>query len=72
MHLGVEDPFRPAKKAHPAILTDNLPGLCARLAAAGHRPRPDDALPGFARFYVDDPFGNRIELLAPAAVKTPL
>jgi catechol 2,3-dioxygenase-like lactoylglutathione lyase family enzyme len=54
VHLGVEDGFRPARKAHPALLVDDLEDLCARLAAAGHEVRDG---------YVDDPFGNRIELV---------
>ena len=64
VHLGVEDDFRPAKKAHPAFRVDDLDGLAARLAEAGHDVRWDDELPGVRRCYVDDPFGNRIELIA--------
>jgi catechol 2,3-dioxygenase-like lactoylglutathione lyase family enzyme len=66
LHLGVEASFRPAKKAHPALLVDDLPALVARLAAAGHAAREDEPLPGYARVFVDDPFGNRIELMEPA------
>jgi catechol 2,3-dioxygenase-like lactoylglutathione lyase family enzyme len=64
VHLGVEEDFRPARKAHPAFVVRNLPGLVAVLEAggAGVRPNPDRA-PG-AGAYVDDPFGNRIELVA--------
>ncbi len=64
VHLGVEEDFRPARKAHPAFVVRDLPGLEAALAAAGVavRPNPDQA-PG-AGAYVDDPFGNRIELIA--------
>ncbi len=63
LHLGVEEAFRPAKKAHPGLLADDLPALVARLEAAGHAARPDHLLEGYDRAYVDDPFGNRIELL---------
>ena len=63
IHLGVEEPFRPAKKAHPALLVDDLDAMRQRLAAAGHDPVDDQPLPGFDRCYVSDPFGNRIELL---------
>lgn len=63
LHLGVEDPFVPAKKAHPALVVDGLDGLVSALAVAGHGVRFDDALPGVRRCYVDDPFGNRIELI---------
>jgi catechol 2,3-dioxygenase-like lactoylglutathione lyase family enzyme len=63
VHLGVEDDFRPAKKAHPALLVDDLAGLAATCAAAGYAAVSDQPLDGFDRLYVDDPFGNRIELL---------
>lgn len=63
VHLGVEADFRPATKAHPALLVDDLDDLVARLAAAGHPTRPGDGADGFDQCYVDDPFGNRIELL---------
>lgn len=66
VHLGVEDGFRPAMKAHPALLVENLPELAARCHAAGFTPTTDQPLPGFDRVYVTDPFGNRIELLEPA------
>lgn len=65
VHLGVEEGFTPARKAHPGILTDDLDGLAARLTAAGQNVRPDDAFPGHRRFYVDDCFGNRLEFLQP-------
>ncbi len=66
VHLGVETPFSPARKAHPAFLVSDLPALCARFDAADHAYRPDGDLPGYDRIYTDDPFGNRIELLEPA------
>ena len=65
VHLGVEDDFRAAKKAHPALLVDGLKALAARCEAAGVEVKTDKPLPGYDRFYVDDPFGNRIELLEP-------
>jgi hypothetical protein len=61
LHLGVEDDFRPARKAHPALVVDDLPALVARLLNGGLNPVADTALPG--RYFVDDPFGNRLELL---------
>ena len=64
LHLGIEDDFRPAKKAHPGLLVDDLPTLVTRLEAAGHATKPDNLLAGYDRAYVHDPFGNRIELLA--------
>jgi catechol 2,3-dioxygenase-like lactoylglutathione lyase family enzyme len=63
LHLGVEKDFRPARKAHPAFLVADLPGLVARLEQAGIAVREDEPLPGYARVYADDPFGNRIELM---------
>src|ERR1700722_4449728 len=63
LHLGVEADFRPARKAHPALVVRDLAGLVAAAAAAGIdvRPNPDQA--EGAGCYVDDPFGNRIELI---------
>ena len=63
LHLGVEDDFRPARKAHPALRVENLDALCSSLEAGGHGVRFDDDVPGARRCYVDDPFGNRIELI---------
>lgn len=65
LHLGIEDAFRPARKAHPGLLVTDLDALVRRLAGAGHEIRPDDLLPGFRRCYADDPVGNRLELLEP-------
>lgn len=65
LHLGVEDPFAPAKKAHPGLLIDNLSGLAAALEEAGRTVTWDDNFPGYSRFYADDPFGNRLEFLEP-------
>ena len=63
LHLGVEADFRPARKAHPALIVGDLPTLVARLEAAGFATREDEPLAGYDRRYVDDPFGNRIELM---------
>ncbi|WP_375429173.1 VOC family protein [uncultured Sphingomonas sp.] len=65
IHLGVDPDFRPARKAHPALMVSDLAALVARLEASGHRPMPDQPLERFDRLYVDDPFGNRIELMQP-------
>jgi len=65
LHLGVDPDFRPARKAHVAYRVDGLAALRDRLAAAGHPPLEDEPLPGYRRCYVDDPFGNRVELLEP-------
>jgi len=62
LHVGVDDPFAPARKAHPALLVDDLDALVGRLGAdAVHW---DDTIPGVRRCYVSDPFGNRLELVA--------
>jgi len=66
LHLGVEEPFRPARKAHPGVLVDDLDVLVARLDAAGRRSTWDADLPGFRRICVDDAFGNRLEFLQPS------
>ncbi|MHB8452615.1 MAG: VOC family protein [Mycobacteriales bacterium] len=65
LHLGVEEEFRPARKAHPALVVADLAALIARLAAAGVAIRTDEPLEGYDRVYVDDPFGNRLELMEP-------
>lgn len=63
LHLGVEDPFVPARKAHPAFLVDDLDAAQAVLSAAGHVCVPSDGeIPGVRRFHAADPFGNRVEL----------
>jgi catechol 2,3-dioxygenase-like lactoylglutathione lyase family enzyme len=69
LHIGISDPFVPATKAHPALRVRDEPALealLARLDAAGFPSRRDLELPGVARAFVDDPFGNRVELVAAA------
>lgn len=61
LHLGVEDPFTPARKAHPAFVVTDLDALRARLEDAGHACTPADEIPGVRRFHTGDPFGNRLE-----------
>ena len=65
VHLGVEQDFRPAKKAHPALLVTDLPSLVRTVTEAGVEVVDDEPLEGYDRVYVHDPFGNRIELLEP-------
>lgn len=65
VHLGVEQDFSPARKAHPGILTDDVDAVAERLTAAGVAVQWDDDFPGMRRFYTADPFGNRLELLQP-------
>ena len=69
LHVGVEDPFRPAAKAHPALRVGSvadLEELAAALALQGKAVTwADDAeIPGQRRFHVNDPWGNRLELVA--------
>jgi catechol 2,3-dioxygenase-like lactoylglutathione lyase family enzyme len=63
VHLGVEQDFRPARKAHPALVVSGLEELCRRLDGAGYPTRRAEDVPGKPQWYVDDPFGNRIELV---------
>lgn len=63
IHLGVEAAFRPARKAHVAFLVVDLKTLIGHLKFAGYTIRDDEPLEGYFRVYVDDPFGNRIELM---------
>jgi catechol 2,3-dioxygenase-like lactoylglutathione lyase family enzyme len=65
LHLGVEADFRPARKAHPALLVEDLPAPIAVLGAAGVAVTEDEPLEGYDRVSVADPFGNRLELLEP-------
>ena len=65
IHLGVEENFVPAKKAHPALLIKDLPKLVDELKQQDYRVVEDQPLEGYNRVYVDDPFGNRIELMEP-------
>jgi catechol 2,3-dioxygenase-like lactoylglutathione lyase family enzyme len=64
LHLGVESDFRPAKRAHPALLVSDLGEIIASLTAAGFEVNYDsEPIAGFDRAFTADPFGNRIELL---------
>ena len=63
IHLGAEKDFSPARKAHPALVVEDLPALTDVLKRAGCRLVVDEPLEGYDRVYVDDPFGNRIELM---------
>jgi catechol 2,3-dioxygenase-like lactoylglutathione lyase family enzyme len=66
LHIGIEDPFVPARKAHPGLRVDpqELDAIAARLAEAGAPVDWDERYPGVRRFFTADPFGNRIEILA--------
>ena len=68
VHLGVDGDFRPATKAHPAFVVEDVHRIAAAVAAAGLPVVDDEPLEGYARVYVADPFGNRIELMQPEPV----
>lgn len=63
VHLGVEQDFQPALKAHPALLVDDLDALLVQLAKHGCDAIPGKPLAGYKRADIADPFGNRIELM---------
>jgi hypothetical protein len=65
IHLGVDPDFRPARKAHAGLLVRGLEALIDELGRAGCRVTTDEPLEGYLRVYVDDPFGNRLELMEP-------
>ena len=64
LHLGVEADFKPARKAHPALLVDDLDSLIARVQRSGYETDTSQPpLDGYKRAHIFDPFGNRIELM---------
>ena len=64
LHLGVDEDFHPARKAHPAFIVDNLDGMISKVLSAGFEiDAIQPALDGYKRAHVFDPFGNRIELM---------
>lgn len=66
IHVGVEEPFAPARKAHPALLVDDVDAVARATGAAGFPVVWDDDLPGYRRFHTRDGNGNRVEILAHA------
>jgi len=69
VHLGVDPDFRPARKAHPGLLVQGLAALIEDLRRAGYPVVTDEPIEGFLRVYVDDPFGNRLELMEPRSAR---
>jgi predicted enzyme related to lactoylglutathione lyase len=61
IHVGIEEGFRPARKAHPGIAVDDLDALADRVAGSGAPVAWDDSIPGVRRFHTSDPVGNRLE-----------
>jgi len=64
IHLGLEDGFRPAQKAHPALLCEDLGAMTSALRDGGCDLSWDESVEGVRRLYTHDPFGNRIEIIA--------
>jgi catechol 2,3-dioxygenase-like lactoylglutathione lyase family enzyme len=67
LHVGVEDPFVAARKAHPAFVVDDLDAAAYRLRSAGFEvdERERETFEGYLRFHAFDPHGNRVEVLEP-------
>jgi catechol 2,3-dioxygenase-like lactoylglutathione lyase family enzyme len=63
VHLGIEPDFRPSAKAHPAFIVDDLHALLERARTAGREVVEEAPLAGYERWFVYDPFRNRIELM---------
>jgi len=66
LHVGVEESFAPARKAHPALLVDDLDATAVRLGELGFEVdrREETTFPGYRRFHTADGNGNRVEVLA--------
>ncbi|MFE3523563.1 VOC family protein [Streptomyces sp. NPDC059161] len=67
LHVGIEEDFRPARKAHPGLRVIAIEAYARRLRERGAQVVWDDNLPGHRRFYSEDPVGNRLEFLEPVA-----
>jgi catechol 2,3-dioxygenase-like lactoylglutathione lyase family enzyme len=70
LHIGVQVDFTPATKAHPAIRVLDMVALRSRLESQKIEIVEDDAL-GRERFYVHDPFGNRLEFVEAQLLPAP-
>lgn len=71
IHLGVEEPFVPAKKAHPGLSCsslDELEATAERIVRGGYELSwaERETFEGYIRFHARDGFGNRLEVLTPA------
>jgi predicted enzyme related to lactoylglutathione lyase len=61
LHIGIEEGFAPAQKAHPGLAVDDVDALAAAVEASGAQVRWDDSIPGLRRVHTSDPVGNRLE-----------
>jgi catechol 2,3-dioxygenase-like lactoylglutathione lyase family enzyme len=65
VHLGVDPDFHPAKKAHPAFRCTEYEALLLRLQRHDvELAREDRTVDGAPHCYLNDCFGNRIELIS--------
>jgi hypothetical protein len=68
LHVSVEEDFRPVRKGHPAFLVTELAKCRKTAKERGYAPYDDtELLEGYNRFFLTDPFGNRLEFLEPIA-----
>jgi catechol 2,3-dioxygenase-like lactoylglutathione lyase family enzyme len=72
LHLGIESDFRPVRKGHPGIVVDDLDVVAKRCEDAGYEVAWDTRYPQFRRFYIRDPFGNRMEIMQPVETEVAL
>lgn len=63
LHVGVDPEFRAARKAHPALLVDDIAALENELKTKGFPVQSGKQIAGYTRFFTEDPFGNRIEVM---------
>jgi catechol 2,3-dioxygenase-like lactoylglutathione lyase family enzyme len=64
VHVGTEDGVvREASKAHLAYLVDDIQAWQTLFLARGIAILDGVPIPGYARFEIRDPFGNRIEFI---------
>lgn len=63
LHIGIQEPFTPALKAHPAFLMTDIKAFKQQLQHHQVDIKEDEPLAGASRFYLDDPFGNRLEFI---------
>ncbi|MEK8130079.1 VOC family protein [Paenibacillus filicis] len=65
VHIGVQPDFVPATKAHPAFRIQHIDRLREHLLQYQIQIIDDEARAeeGVKRFYLHDPFGNRLEFL---------
>jgi len=70
LHVGVEEDFRPASKAHPAFAVNNIDELFRLLIEAQVSCKWDPARDAVRRFYANDPWGNRLEFTEPTYLQS--